>query len=177
MPSILTTRWPWFAALAAGALLAAAHAFERFGGLAPCVLCLRQREAHWMALGLAVALGVLTLVRKGEGARRAACAVLAIAFLYAAGWAAFHMGVEFKWWAGPAACAGGGLGEITPDSIAAALDGAQKVVRCDEVAWRFLGVSMAGWNAIISLTLAGMSAGVAFAPRPRPAAVGRDSHA
>jgi len=176
LASILTTRWPWFAALAAASLLAAAHAFERFGGLAPCVLCLRQREAHWMVLGLALALGVLTHVRKGEGARRAACVMLGIAFLYAAGWAGYHAGVEFKWWPGPAACAGGGLGDISADSIAAALEGPQKVVRCDDIAWQFLGVSMAGWKWIISLGLAAMSFAAGFASRPRTAAMQQVSH-
>lgn len=162
--------WPWAAGLASGALLAAAHAFQTFGGLAPCILCLRQREAHWTVLGLAVVAIVATMVWRHDAVRRGAAAALGVAFLVAAGWAAYHVGVEFKWWPGPAACAAGGLGDISADSIAAALDGPRKVVRCEDVAWSFLGVSMAGWNGLVSFALALASFAVALTPNPFRAA-------
>ncbi|MBU6371996.1 MAG: disulfide bond formation protein B [Alphaproteobacteria bacterium] len=145
--------WPWAAAAVSGALLAGAHAFERFGNLAPCILCLRQREAHWAVLGVAAAVLAFAALRRQPPSRLAAAA-LGVAFLVAAGWAGYHVGVEFKWWPGPAACAGNGLGDISGASIAAALDGPVKVVRCEDIAWSLFGVSMAGWNGLVSLAMA-----------------------
>lgn len=152
--------WPWAAAAVSAALLAGAHAFERFGGLAPCILCLRQRETHWAVLGVAAAVIAVAMVRKAAPSRLGAVA-LGVAFLVAAGWAGYHVGVEFKWWPGPAACAGKGLGAISAGSIAAALDGPVKVVRCEDVAWALFGISMAGWNGLVSLAMAAASFAVA----------------
>jgi disulfide bond formation protein DsbB len=150
-------RWPLIALIASLAMLAAAHGFERFGGLAPCALCLTQREVYWGAATLAgVALAAMRLWPRAAPAQ-AFNALLGIAFLAGAGVAGFHMGVEFKWWPGPASCAGGGLDGLSVDSLAEALTGAATVVRCDEAAWVFLGLSMAGWNMVISLGLAAVS--------------------
>lgn len=155
--------WPFAAAAVSATLLAGAHAFERFGGLAPCILCLRQRETHWAVLGVAAAVIAVAALRRAAPSRLGALA-LGVAFLVAAGWAGYHVGVEFKWWPGPAACAGKGLGAVSADSIAAALDGPVKVIRCEDVAWSLFGVSMAGWNGLISLAMAVASFGVAATP-------------
>ena len=146
-------------AAASAALLAGAHAFERIGGLPPCLLCLDQREAHWAALFVAaVMLGFAV-----AGARRVVAAGLAaLALVYAAstGLAGYHAGVEWGFWPGPAACAAGDpdLSGITPDDLFASLDqgGAPS---CGEAPWRMLGVSMAGWNALASLGLAVLAGG------------------
>ena len=143
------------AAVASAAMLAAAHAFERIGGYAPCLLCLRQREVYWIAMAAAL-LGLGVLHRRAEpDAPRVLPLLLALVFLTGAAVAAYHAGVEWKWWTGPAACASGG--PATPADIAALLRGeGGPIVRCDEAAWRLFGLSMAGWNVPASLALAAL---------------------
>src|SRR5690606_35406221 len=94
-------RWRVAAFVASGAMLAIAHAFQTFGGLASCSLCLRQREVYWVAG--AVALAAMLIVRTSGGARWRAPAnlILGLVFLVSAGVAAYHAGVEWKWWPGP----------------------------------------------------------------------------
>lgn len=167
----LATRW-WtaFALAASLALLGAAHAFERFGGLAPCNLCLKQREVYWAAAAMAL---VATLWTVFSGARRGtprlAAFVLGLIFATGAVTAVFHMGGEYGWWALPALCAGGG-GPIDLEALTALALGVEeprRVVMCDAVTWRWLGLSMAGWNALISFALA--AASLVAAKRPKDA--------
>lgn len=148
-------RWPVFAALASALMLGAAHAFERFGGYEPCLLCLRQREAYWAALGLAAA--TLALARFWGGAMRLGSLALAGAFLVGGGIAAYHAGAEWGWWEGPAACAAAGSGDLSAASVAAVLGAAQAAPSCTEAPWRLAGLSMAGYNALASFGLAGLS--------------------
>lgn len=152
----LLDHWPLAAACASAAMLAAAHAFETFGHLSPCHLCLYQRDVYWTALCVGVvgfALGYMRLL----WARRTADAFLTVIFLVGTGIAAYHAGVEWKWWPGPASCTGGG--SVNASQLADFLNGAKtKVVLCDEAAWRMFGISMAGYNAVISLVLTVLSA-------------------
>lgn len=152
-------RWPVIALASSLLMLAAAHGFERFGGLAPCALCYTQREVYWGAAALASAALVASRLRPQARASRSFNLLLGVAFLAGAVVAAYHVGVESKWWPGPAVCAGGGSGldGLTPESLSEALTGSVTVVRCDAVAWSFLGLSMAGWNTAASLALAGLS--------------------
>ena len=160
-------RYLLLAALVSAAMLASAHAFERMGGYAPCLLCLRQREVYWMALPLAAG-GWALLKREGLGARepllpRVLPLLLAAVFLTGFGVAAYHAGVEWRWWPGPEACAAGG--STSAADIEALLRGESgPMVRCDEVVWSLLGLSMAGWNAVVSLGLALLGAVVAAKP-------------
>jgi len=152
-------RWLWVALFSAAGLLAAAHAFETFGHLPPCELCLHQREVYWTAAGVALATIMLGRFMAREQLARFGCIVLALVFLGEAGLAAYHAGVEWKWWPGPAACTGRGTGHVSLSDLKAFATGARyNVVRCDEAAWRFLGLSMAGWNVLIALKLAILSA-------------------
>jgi disulfide bond formation protein DsbB len=82
--------------------------------------------------------------------------LLGLIFLYGMGMAIYHSGAEWKWWPGPTTCASGGGGQgATTAQLLALLDGAKvSAPACDKAAWVFLGLSMAGWNAIISLKLA-----------------------
>ena len=151
----LLDHWPLAAACASAAMLAAAHAFETFGHLNPCHLCLQQRDVYWTALSVGVVGFVLGYMRFGW-ARRAADGLLALIFLVGMGIAAYHAGVEWKWWPGPASCTGGGA--VTATQLSAFLNGARStVVQCDQAAWRMFGLSMAGYNAIISLGLTVLS--------------------
>jgi disulfide bond formation protein DsbB len=153
----LLDHWPLAAACASAAMLAAAHAFETFGHLAPCHLCLLQREVYWVALGVGV-VGFALGYMRFAWARRTADALLTLIFLVGMGLAAYHAGVEWKWWPGPASCTGGGV--VKASDLAAFMSGASKVhvPQCDEVAWSMFGISMAGYNAIISLGLTVLSA-------------------
>jgi disulfide bond formation protein DsbB len=145
-------------------MLAAAHAFETFGGYAPCHLCLYQRDVYWTALGagiLGFALGYMRLPWAG----RAANWLLALIFLAGTGIAAYHAGVEWKWWPGPTSCTGGG--SLNAGDLSAFLNGAKiRPPSCDEAAWRMVGISMAGYNAVISLALVVLSAIAARKERP-----------
>jgi disulfide bond formation protein DsbB len=152
--------WPIAAFLISAAMLAAAHAFERFADLAPCALCLRQREVYWGAIALSACAIAAARWRPSPAAARAFEALLGIAFLTGAVLAFYHVGVEHKWWLGPRECAAGPVNLDAFDPTA--LGGAMTVVRCDVVAWSFLGLSMAAWNAVVSLTLAAFSFSLAL---------------
>jgi disulfide bond formation protein DsbB len=150
-------RWPAWALLASATMLATAHAFQSFGGLQPCTLCLQQRDVYWTAMAVsAVALAAgLTPARRRLGPLF--ILVLVGVFLVGAGIAARHAGAEWKWWPGPATCSGGG-GSVSAAALARLMHGAKVAApRCDEAAWRLLGLSMAGWNVLVSLGLAGLS--------------------
>ena len=155
-----------FAAFASAAMLAAAHGFERIGGYQPCLLCLRQREVYWIALAISV-LGVLSLLRRPRPSLvRALPLLLALIFVVGFLVAGHHAGVEWDWWAGPATCAVGS--NVSVAGLQALAGGGAPIapVSCDEAAWVFAGLSMAGWNALISLGLAAF--GVLVATRRRP---------
>ena len=155
-------------------MLAAAHAFERFAGLSPCNLCLKQREVYWGAVAVSLTATIWHLVSRGSrGTPRIAAFLLAVVFATGAVTAVFHMGGEMKWWDLPATCSGGG--DINLESLAALALGTgpiEKVVMCDAVTWRFLGLSMAGWNVLISVALAVFS--LLAAKRPKDARAPRN---
>jgi disulfide bond formation protein DsbB len=130
------------------ALLGGAFAFQHLGGLYPCELCIWQRWPHAAALILASA--ALLLPR---AARRGALALAALAVLASAGIAVFHVGVEQGWWEGLSTCSAPAAanGNFLETVLAA------PVVQCDKVAWSLAGLSMAGYNALLSLLIAGGS--------------------
>lgn len=149
--------WSVIALVCALSLLGAAHAFQTFGGLNPCHLCLKQRDIYWIAVGVSLVATVWAVFTGAKGPPRVFSFVLFAVFATGCAIAVFHMGGENKWWALPATCTGAS-DDVSIDSIAAMLSGAQfKAPQCDVVAWRFLGLSMAGWNAIISGALAVLS--------------------
>lgn len=136
------------ATIGSAALLAGAFSFQHIGGLAPCTLCLWQRWPH----AAAIVIGVLALTTGWRGVRWLG----ALAVLVSAGIAGFHAGVEQGWWLGLQSCSAGSIAGIsTADLLNPAADVAAPV-RCDQIPWALLGVSMAGWNMIASLGLAGV---------------------
>lgn len=136
---------PAFALLSAITLGAAFVAQYGFG-LAPCQLCLWQRWPYTVAILLGL------LAWKLPRARPLLLALLALAFATTAGIALFHTGVELKWWAGLESCGGGGTATTLEALRAQVL--AAPIVRCDEAAFSFLGLSMAGWNMLWASLLA-----------------------
>ncbi|MCC5959511.1 MAG: disulfide bond formation protein B [Rhodobacteraceae bacterium] len=128
-------------------LLLGALAFQYIGGMAPCALCIWQRWPHLVAL-----LGAGALVLPGPY----------FALIGAAGAATsgaigvYHTGVERAWWDGPSSCsAGGNLSGMSAQELLDQIMAAP-VVRCDEVPWEMLGLSMASWNAVLSFGIAAL---------------------
>jgi len=159
-------RWRLFALLASAAMLAIAHAFQTFAGLAPCELCLKQRTVYWVAGGLAAIAMVVVRLPGGPRWREPTCWALALIFLVGAGIAGYHAGVEWKFWPGPQSCSGGGV--VTAAALKDLLNGGGvKMPACDQPAWMFAGLSMAGWNTVASLILAALSAASAVRERSK----------
>ncbi|MEL6582835.1 MAG: disulfide bond formation protein B [Pseudomonadota bacterium] len=138
------------AAAGSAGLMIAALAFQYIGGLPPCQMCIWQRYPHVAA----IALGALAVLLPG-GARFIAL-LGGLALFATAAIGAFHAGVEQGWWEGVTACAAGGdvTALSTEDLLAQIMEA--PVVRCDEIPWSLFGISMAGWNALLSLALAGV---------------------
>jgi len=155
MNSILQ-RATLFVASASIAVLGGALAFQYIGGLAPCELCILQRWPYVATIVLGLA-GFMAASPKRAGASRALLALCGVIFLIGAGIAAYHVGVEQKWWQGPSTCTGlpGLAGNV--EDILKKIESAP-IVRCDEIAWSLFGISMAGYNFILSLILAGICA-------------------
>jgi disulfide bond formation protein DsbB len=147
--------WPLYALIASLAMLAAAHAFETFGQMAPCALCLKQREAYWIVAGVSVVALAVQRWRSDAAALRALNALIFVGFAAGAVVAGFHAGVEQKWWPGLASCAGTALSADV--DLLAALEAPSKAAGCDTIPWSMLGLSMAAWNMLISLGLAAIS--------------------
>jgi disulfide bond formation protein DsbB len=142
---------------AVGAVTILGAWFFQYGlSLKPCPLCLEQRYAYYFAIPLAV----MVVLGDRFGASRkvltAALVAIALGMLWNAGLGVYHSGVEWRWWAGPQECSGA-LEDLGAGGLLNKLQSIT-VVRCDEAAWRFLGLSLAGYNALISLALAAVAA-------------------
>ena len=134
--------------LAAGgsaALLLGALAFQFLGGLPPCKLCYWQRYPHVAA----VLIGAVALAVPG----RVLPLLGAVAALATSGVGIYHTGVEKGWWQGPTSCTSGSVTGMSADDLMDQIMSAP-LVRCDDVAWEMLGLSMASWNALLALLLA-----------------------
>lgn len=135
------------AAGGSAALLLGAFAFQHLGGLAPCKLCIWQRYPHAVAIVLgavALLLPVPLLILLG-----------AAAALSSAGVGLYHVGVEQGWWEGPTSCSASAIGGVDANALFDQIMAAP-LIRCDDIAWQFAGLSMAGWNMVMSLVLAGV---------------------
>ena len=146
----------WLCLLGSASLLAGAFAFEYIGGLAPCKLCIWQRWPHAALVALA-AIGVM-----GQAVWLMLLACIGAA-LTSSAIGLYHVGVEQGWWSGPAGCSGQMGTNLDLSALTDTLL-AMPVVRCDEIAWQFLGLSMAGWNMVISAGIAGIAATALILP-------------
>jgi disulfide bond formation protein DsbB len=135
----------------AAATIMTAHAFERFGGYAPCPLCLEERYAYYFGVPASF-LAFFAARANAIGAARILLLLVALAFLANAAAGVYHSGIEWKWWPGPTACSGGFDLKWSEGGIVDT-----PIIRCDEAAWRFLMLSFAGWNALISAVLAAVA--------------------
>lgn len=126
------------------ALLGGAFVFQALG-YAPCKLCLWQRWPHAVAIGV----GALVVLTGWRGLAWAG----ALAALTTAALGFYHSGIERGIFAGPDSCTSSGVSGLSPDELMSQILNAP-LVRCDEVAWSLLGLSMASWNGILSLVVA-----------------------
>ena len=164
--NVIFTKSCFIIILFSTAALIAAFAFEYIGGLKPCSLCIYQRIPH----GLAIALCIVTLVFKLSPPSVVwIFIILALTFLVGAGIALFHVGVEQQFWPGTQGCGGNIKAESVEAFRLKLLQ--QPIVRCDEIVWSFFGVSMPGYNLILSIGLSFVPAFAIFKWRNRRAQV------
>lgn len=154
--SLAAMPWPPLAAAAAAsaAMLGTALFFQHVMGLFPCELCIYQRYPY-AAVIVVGGLGALLLRNSAVPAHLAYLlgAVCALLFAADAGVAAFHVGVEQGWWTGTEACVGVDIDTSDIEAMRQAILAAP-AVRCDDITWSLLGISMAGWNFVAATTFA-----------------------
>jgi disulfide bond formation protein DsbB len=146
-----------FLGLGCGVVLATAYAFEYFAHLPPCILCLYQRVPYAIVIFLML---LAMIFHPHKQISRALFVISSLVLLTGAGLAVFHVGVEQHIWAGTSECGN----VISADSIASLREQllAQPIIRCDKIAWSLFGVSMAGYNFLISISLALFSMVIVF---------------
>jgi disulfide bond formation protein DsbB len=139
----------------AAATILGALAFEHIGGYLPCALCLEQRTPYYVGIPLAALAIAAIWIKAPRAAVTALFALVAALMLYNTGLAAYHSGVEWGFWPGPASCAP----SIRIESAADMLNQLENAhaPSCTEAALRILGLSLAGWNVLISALLAALA--------------------
>ena len=144
------------AALLMFAALCGAWYFQYQLGYAPCPLCYQQRIPYYFAIPLGLLLGALALYGANRSLVRYGLYLLALILIVSAGLGVYHAGVEWGFWPGPNDCSGPVVSLGSAGSLLQRLD-TVKVIRCDEVQFRFLGISLAGYNVLISLLMAAIA--------------------
>jgi disulfide bond formation protein DsbB len=153
--------FPVFVLAASVVVLGAALISQYWGGLAPCELCLKERWP-WAA---AIAVGAVATMSGSRRALPRVALLLTAVFAVGSALAFYHVGVERHWFAGPAACTAPAGAADTLEALKAQLLH-QLPVRCDQPAWSLWGISLAGWNLVASLAMAGISFAVFWQRRP-----------
>ena len=126
-------------------LLIGALLFQYVGDMAPCKMCYWQRYPH---VGAIIISGIILITGIGV------FAVLGLlSALITAGIGGFHAGVEQGWWEGPQSCTSASIDNLSTEELLAQIMSAP-MVRCDEIPWQMFGLSMAGWNMVVSICLA-----------------------
>lgn len=149
-------------ALAMAGVVGGAWVFQ-FLGYVPCQLCLQQREPYYLGVPIALLAALFAVFRPTQPVfARGLIAICALLMAYGIYLSAYHSGVEWAWWAGPAEC-GAAVHQTSSNAsdLFASLDNI-KPPACDEAAGRFLGLSFAGWNFVASLFLSLAGAKLAF---------------
>ena len=140
----MQTRLVMLALGGSAVLLLGAFGFQYLGNMAPCKMCYWQRYPHAAAIGLSLAFFLIQ--------HRSLLWLGALAALATGGIGLYHAGVERGLWQGPVSCTSGPIDGLSTDDLVAQIMAAP-MVRCDDVPWELFGISMAGWNAILSLCL------------------------
>ena len=126
------------------AVIIGAYSFEYMGGLYPCKLCYWQRYPHFLNILIFPLIYLFPL--------RSLSLICAISMFVSSILAFYHVGVEQKYWPGPNSCTNSSIEGLTTDQLLDQIMNAP-LVRCDEVVWDLFGISMAGWNVLISFCL------------------------
>ena len=155
--SVPATRSPLFLAAFAIAVVGAltilgAYFFQYVVGLPPCPLCLEQRIPYYIAILLALLLMLGALRGAPSSLLRGGLGTLAVIMMASVALGAYHAGIEWKLWAGPTECSGPISNFGTTGNLLQQMQ-TTTVVRCDEAAWRLMGLSLAGYNVLISAAL------------------------
>jgi len=135
-----------FPALASFGLLAGAFWFEIIIGLPPCNLCILQRWPHAIVIAIAF-IGLFALKQKWM------LLLVALSAISTSLIGLYQVGVEQKWFSGPSGCSN----QLNSTSDISSLTNSlleMPVVKCDEITWSLMGISLAGWNSISSLSIA-----------------------
>jgi disulfide bond formation protein DsbB len=140
-----------------GATILGAWYFQLVVKLPPCPLCLEERIPYYIVIPLSLLMALATLVQAPRKLIAVGFLAIIAAMLYGAALGAYHAGVEWRFWPGPTDCSGPVTDFTKQGSLLDQLQSVQ-VVRCDEAAWRLFGISLAGYNVLISLALAAIAA-------------------
>ncbi|NYT41509.1 disulfide bond formation protein B [Sphingomonas sp. R-74633] len=135
----------WIALLLPLALVGGAHITEHFG-LVPCEMCWWQRYPHYVAIVIAAS----AFLVKDRRAQLGLVLLAGLAVAVSGGIGVYHAGVEYKWWQGFTACTAQVHGATPMDMLTDAMR--RPLIRCDVPQWTWFGISLAGFNAIFSLT-------------------------
>jgi disulfide bond formation protein DsbB len=149
-------------AVVGAATVLGAWLFQYGLGFQPCPLCLEQRYAYYFAVPLAVMIALGDQAGSSRKVLLGGLIAIAAGMVWNTGLGIYHSGVEWGWWAGPQECSGS-LGDLGSGGSLADKLKSIRVVRCDQAAWRFLGLSLAGYNALISVMLAAAAGWGAYA--------------
>lgn len=134
------------------ALFFGALGFQYIGGVMPCEMCMWQRWPHRIAIVVAIAAALLpTKILRMIGAGLGALTMVRSVWL-----AVYHTGVERHWWLGPETCTSRGIDLSASECGLLDPTCGTSIVLCDEIAWQMFGLTMANYNAIISLVLLGI---------------------
>jgi disulfide bond formation protein DsbB len=147
----------WVILMIAVATIAAAWFFQLVLGYIPCKLCLQQRIPYYVGIPLAIV--ALIVLARGASVKIAKLALIALMFVFlvSAALGVYHAGVEWGFWLGPNDCGGTiASGPAKVGDLLGAIE-SSKVVSCTHASWRLFGLSMAGWNAVMSAVIAGIS--------------------
>lgn len=156
-------RGPWLAVLLSAGLWIGALGFQHIGGMQPCQMCYWQRHAHKAVLVIAIVTIAVRFLTKSGKWDRGFLTLIGLAFLVSFGLAFWHAGVEYKWWVGPKTCSAiQSITDITPADISKIFEPGVKLPSCSDAPWHMFGISMAGYNALISASAAIISLAVAF---------------
>jgi disulfide bond formation protein DsbB len=144
---------PWLVLAASVATLAGAYFFQYALNYQPCSLCLQERIPYFFAIGAALVAGILSREANLGIWPVVFMALCALAFAINTALSAYHVGVEYKWWPGPDTCTGTGAMPSSLEELRARTANPSHLPRCDTAAWSLFGISLAGFNFLISLAL------------------------
>jgi disulfide bond formation protein DsbB len=150
--------------LSAATILSAWY-FQYVLKLPPCPLCLEERLPYHIVIPLSLLMAIAAFVRAPRALITVGFVAILAAVLCGAALGAYHAGVEWRFWPGPTDCSGP-LTDLTAKGPLINQLQSIHVVRCDEAAGRFLGISLAGYNVLISLALAAIAAFGLLARKP-----------